>query len=142
MRNRRYVQRKGPLVVYGNDAGIRCARRCGTEALLGGALFRSGCRRVRRLQQRRRCQDGQNVRLNARVGLLHTWCQAWLLPSTKAMRLSCGLSAASPHLPLLLLLTRRLLLCSPAAAPACRRPPAAARPSATCPAWRLPLWSA
>ncbi len=26
MRNRRYVQRKGPLVVYGNDAGIRCVR--------------------------------------------------------------------------------------------------------------------
>lgn len=25
MRNRRYVQRKGPLVIYGNDAGIRCA---------------------------------------------------------------------------------------------------------------------
>ena len=24
MRNRRYVQRKGPLVIYGNDAGIRC----------------------------------------------------------------------------------------------------------------------
>ena len=23
MRNRRYVQRKGPLVIYGNDAGIR-----------------------------------------------------------------------------------------------------------------------
>ncbi len=23
MRNRRYVQRKGPLVIYGNDSGIR-----------------------------------------------------------------------------------------------------------------------
>lgn len=27
MRNRRYVQRKGPLVIYGNDAGIRCGAR-------------------------------------------------------------------------------------------------------------------
>jgi hypothetical protein len=24
MRNRRYVQRKGPLVIYGSDSGIRC----------------------------------------------------------------------------------------------------------------------
>lgn len=34
MRNRRYVQRKGPLVIYGNDAGIRCgaAPRSGPRA--------------------------------------------------------------------------------------------------------------
>lgn len=32
MRNRRYVQRKGPLVIYGNDAGIRCGAAPGLRA--------------------------------------------------------------------------------------------------------------
>ena len=36
MRNRRYVQRKGPLVVYGNDAGIRCGAGAGGGAGGGG----------------------------------------------------------------------------------------------------------
>lgn len=83
MRNRRYVQRKGPLVVYGNDAGIRCAR----VGFVGVLASRGG-------------------------GLEMPYCLCCPRPM---LNVAPALPATSP---------------------------AAARPSATCPVWRLPQWTA
>lgn len=113
MRNRRYVQRKGPLVVYGNDAGIRCARIGGFA--LHPSFFEGW---VTPVVPRRPGDDCLGVgRAFSSVGA--AYCA-----------LPCCCSLCCP---------RAMLNVAPAL-PATSA--AAARPSATCPAWRLPPWTA